>query len=95
LAGLKQLPGLLRNKREQLVRRRSARYQRGHAPQRGLLINKLTRPCLARWLDARPRVGGMTHVGAAVWRVHEADGSPTLSGPAMLGAVTRGLRLIR
>jgi hypothetical protein len=42
---------------------------------------------------ACPRVGGMVHVGAAIWRVHDADGSPVPGGPATLAAAARGLWL--
>ena len=56
LVGLKQLPCLLGNRSEQLVRRRSARHQRGYPPQRGLLIGKLTQPRLAGCIMALRRV---------------------------------------
>src|ERR1700704_6183459 len=39
---------------------------------------------------ARPRVGGTVHAGAGVWRVHTADGSPMLGGPATLRTAARG-----
>ena len=86
MVGLKQLPGLLGNRSEQLVRRRSARHQRGHPPQRGLLIGKLTQPRLAGCIMALRRVYGMAHVGAGIGRIHKADGSPVPGGP--LGRVS-------
>jgi hypothetical protein len=34
----------------------------------------------------------MVRVGAGVWRVHEADGSPTLGGPTTPGPWPAGAR---
>ncbi len=83
--GADQAAEFIGDRGEHLGRPRAAGYQRGHAPQRGLLIGQLTQPCLVGWIMARPRVGGMARVGAAVWRVHKADGSPMLGGPLALG----------
>jgi hypothetical protein len=82
--GTDQAAEFIRDGGEHLGRPRPAGYQRGHAPQCGLLIGKLTQPCPAGWITARPRIGGMAHIGAGVWRVHEADGSPMLGGPTAL-----------
>jgi hypothetical protein len=38
----------------------------------------------------RPRTAGMTHVGAGIWRVHKADGSPMRGGATALSAVVSG-----
>jgi hypothetical protein len=32
------------------------------------------------WIMARSRIEGMVRLGADVWRVHKADGSPMLAG---------------
>ena len=75
---------LIGDRGEHLGQPRASGYQRGHPPQRGLLIGKLTQPRLARWITVRPRVSGTAHAGAGVWRVHKADASPALGGPALL-----------
>ena len=46
VVGAKQPPHLLDDRREQLIRRRRARHQRGHPTQRCLLIGKLAQPRL-------------------------------------------------
>ena len=68
---------------------RAAGDERGHAPQRGLLIGKLTQPCLVGWIMIRPRADGMAHIGAGVWRIHNADGSPMPGGPVARGPAGR------
>ena len=73
---------------EHLARSRPAGHQSRYPPQRGLLLGQPTQPGRAGWIMARPRAG-TAHVGAGIWRVHNADGSPVLGGPAMLAlAVT-------
>ena len=87
--GTDQAAQLIGDRAEHLGRPRPAGYQRGHPPQRGLLLRKLTQPCLAGWITARRRVGGMARVGAGIWRVHNADGSPAHGGPATLVTAAR------
>jgi len=93
--GADEVAQLVGDRAEHLGRPRAAGYQRGHTPQRGLLVGELTQPCLVGWIVARPRTGGTAHVGAGVWRFREADGSPTLGRPTRPGTVARGLRLIQ
>jgi len=93
--GTDQAAEFVRDRREHLRRPRAVSYQRGHAPQRGLLIGKLTQPCLVGRIMARPCDRGLAHVSAGVWRVHKADGSPMPGGPATLGAAAGGNRLIQ
>jgi hypothetical protein len=44
--------------------------ERGHPPQRGVLIGKLAQPCLAGRTADRPRADGVTEARASVWRAH-------------------------
>jgi hypothetical protein len=46
-------------------------------------------PHLAGWITGRRRVGGMARVGAGIWRIHNADGSPAQSGSATLVTAAR------
>jgi len=85
----KQSADLLGDRREDLDWVDSAGYQRGQAPQCGLLIGKLKQPGLVGWIMADLRIGGSAHVGAGVWRVHKADGSPMLGGPTRQVALAR------
>ena len=62
--------------REHLLRWFAPRHQRGYPPQRGLLLGKLTQPCLIGRITAYPPVDGMARTGAGVWRVHMTDASP-------------------
>ena len=87
--GTDQVAELIGDRGEHLGRPRPAGHQRGHPPQRGLLVGKPTQPCLAGWITARRRVGGTARVGAGIWRVHNADGSPAHSGPATLVTAAR------
>ncbi|MGH3579082.1 MAG: hypothetical protein ACRDU0_16210, partial [Mycobacterium sp.] len=59
--GTDQPAELIRDRREHLARPSAAGYQRGHAPQRGLLTDKLTPPCPIRQITARPCVADMVH----------------------------------
>ena len=54
----KQLPDLLGDRREHHLRRFAPRHQRGHPPQRGLLVGQLTQSCLTGRITANPPVGG-------------------------------------
>jgi hypothetical protein len=47
---------LIGDRAEHLGRPGTPGYQRGHPPQRGLLIGKLMHSCLVDWTTARPRV---------------------------------------
>jgi hypothetical protein len=76
----KQPPDFLGDGREDLGRLYPPGHQRGHPAQRSLLLGQLTQPCLVRRITARPRAGGAAHIGAGVWRVHTADGSPMPGG---------------
>jgi hypothetical protein len=78
--GTNQLAQLIDNRREHLIRPGTTGDQRGHPPQRGLLADKLTQPCPARRITARPRVVDMIHVGSGVGSASNADGSPMLTG---------------
>jgi hypothetical protein len=49
---------LLGDRGEHRLRRFAPRYQRGHPPQRGLLLGKLTKPRLSGRITAHPPVGG-------------------------------------
>ena len=82
--GADQAAKLIGDRAEHLGRPRPAGYQRGHPPQCRLLLGQLSQPRLAGRITARRRVGGMARVGAGIWRIHNADGSPTQSGPATL-----------
>ena len=50
-------------------------------------------PRLAGRITACPRVGGMAPVGAGIWRVHTADGSPMSGRPTTLGPRRAASRL--
>jgi hypothetical protein len=54
------------------------RHQRGHSPQRGLLLGQLTLPCMIGRITAYSSIGGIARTGASVWRVHMTDASPAL-----------------
>ncbi len=82
--GTDQVAEFVGDRAEDLGRPRSAGDQRGDAPQRGLLIGQLAQPGLVGWIMAGLWIGGMAHVGAGVWRVHNADGSPTPGGPTTM-----------
>ena len=88
--GTDQAAELVGDRGEHLGRPRAVGYQRGHAPQRGLLIGQLTQPCLVGRIMARPCDRGLARVGAGVWRVHKADGSPMPGGPATLRPAASG-----
>jgi hypothetical protein len=64
--GADQAAELIGDRGEHLGRPRPAGYQRGHPPQRGLLLGQLTQPRLAGWITARPPFGGMAHAGAGI-----------------------------
>jgi hypothetical protein len=53
-----QPPDLLADRGEHRLRRLAARHQRGHPPQRGLLLGELAGPRLAGRITALPPVRG-------------------------------------
>ena len=78
--GTDQATEFIGDRAEHLTRPPAAGDQRGHPPQRGLLLGQLTQPRLAGWIRTRRRSDGPAHLGAGLWRVHTADGSPMPSG---------------
>jgi len=64
--GAGQAAELIGDRAEHLGRPRPAGHQRGHPPQRGLLLGQLTQPPLAGRITARPPFGGMAHAGAGI-----------------------------
>jgi hypothetical protein len=72
----KQLPDLLGDRGEHLLRRSRPGHQGGHPPQGGLLLGQLAQPRLIGWITARYLVNGT----ASVWRVHKATVVRCLAG---------------
>jgi hypothetical protein len=84
--GTDQAAELISDGGEHLGRVAATGYQRGDAPQCGLVIDKLTQPCAIGRVVARLGVGGTIRIDAGVWRVHQGHGSPLRNGSATLGA---------
>src|SRR6266478_2780601 len=66
--GADQPAELVRDRREHLARAGAAGHQRGHPPQRGLLVGKPARPVLVQLTTARPGVGGAPLAAPGIWR---------------------------
>ena len=64
--GADQAAELIGDGGEHLGRPGAAGHQRRYPPQRGLLLGQLTKPCLVRWITARPRTGGSAHASAGI-----------------------------
>ena len=92
--GADEVAQLIGDRAEYLGRPGTPGYERGHPPQRSLLIGKLMHPCPVDWTSARPRVDGLAYIVAGVRRIHKADGSPMPAGRQRLRQVP-SLRLTR